>query len=89
MGTCEEKVSIIKTHNLQVRLHILTMFSAHTDVALGKNCGLRTLLVGSGVHSLEDVRQWEREGRNELVPDFYIDSLGGLCERLKSSQNKV
>jgi ribonucleotide monophosphatase NagD (HAD superfamily) len=28
---------------------------ADTDILLGKNCGLQTLLVGSGVHNLDKV----------------------------------
>ena len=43
----------------------------------GKNCGLRTLMVGSGVHSLEDIRNWELNPETRrLVADFYADRLG-------------
>ena len=28
---------------------------ADTDILLGKNCGLQTLMVGTGVHSFEKV----------------------------------
>ena len=54
---------------------------------LGKNCGLQTLLVGSGVHSLEQTRAWEvSEDQEErrMVADFYADKLGDLLDRVKS-----
>jgi ribonucleotide monophosphatase NagD (HAD superfamily) len=52
-----------------------------TDILLGKNCGLMTLHVGSGVDSLEDIRLWEScesEEQQKLVPDFYAEDLGSL-----------
>jgi len=60
---------------------------ANTDILLGKNCGLQTLLVGSGVHSLEQTRAWEvSEDQEErrMVADFYADKLGDLLDRVKS-----
>jgi len=59
---------------------------ANTDILLGKNCGLQTLLVGSGVHSLEETRAWEaseKEEERKLVADFYLDKLGDLLDRVK------
>jgi len=59
---------------------------ANTDILLGKNCGLQTLLVGSGVHSLEETRTWEaseKEEERKLVADFYLDKLGDLLGRVK------
>jgi len=59
---------------------------ANTDILLGKNCGLQTLLVGSGVHSLEETRTWEaseKEEERKLVADFYLDKLGDLLDRVK------
>jgi len=59
---------------------------ANTDILLGKNCGLQTLLVGSGVHSLEETRRWEaseKEEERKLVADFYLDKLGDLLDRVK------
>jgi len=59
---------------------------ANTDILLGKNCGLQTLLVGSGVHSLKETRAWEaseKEDERKLVADFYLDKLGDLLDRVK------
>jgi len=60
---------------------------ANTDILLGKNCGLQTLLVGSGVHSLQEARKWQESDDVEerrLVADFYVDKLGDLFERVKN-----
>lgn len=54
-----------------------------TDVELGVNCGFRTLLVGTGVHSLEDVERFRAKDGGRLVPDFYADSLGSVAKLLK------
>lgn len=59
---------------------------ANTDILLGKNCGLQTLLVGSGVHSLQQTRGWEKSsdpGERRMVADFYMDSLGDLLDRVR------
>lgn len=55
--------------------------SAHSDVVLGKNCGFQTLLVGSGVQTLEDIERWQNSGIASdqlLLPDYYIPKLGDL-----------
>jgi len=60
---------------------------ANTDILLGKNCGLQTLLVGSGVHSLEETRAWEAskdEEERRMVADYYVDKLGDLLDRVQS-----
>jgi len=59
---------------------------ADTDILLGKNCGLQTLMVGTGVHSLEKVREWEGSSDAEerrLVPDKFADRLGELLDRIQ------
>ena len=48
---------------------------------LGKRAGLKTLMVGSGVHSLEDIRNWEKDPeKTDWVADYYVDSLGDLLK---------
>ena len=64
----------------RVRVH-----RANTDILLGKNCDLQTLLVGSGVHSLAETRGWEASEDPEqrrMVADFYVDKLGDLLDRV-------
>ena len=63
---------------------------ANTDILLGKNCGLQTLLVGSGVHSLAETRAWERSSDPEqqrMVADFYSDKLGDILDRVTHLRN--
>ena len=58
---------------------------ANTDILLGKNCGLQTLMVGSGVHKLSEARLWEASQDPEerrMVPDYYVDKLGDLLDRV-------
>ena len=49
-------------------------FSLKTDIQLGKNCDLKTLLVGTGVDDLETARNLHLNER----PDYFIPSLGDL-----------
>lgn len=54
-----------------------------TDVRLGWRCGFQTLLVGTGVHSLAEVRRCEASGVAEErtgVPDWYAAGLGVVGE---------
>jgi len=60
---------------------------ADTDILLGKNCGLQTLMVGSGVHTLQHVKEWESSAdpeENRLVPEKFVDKLGDLLSRVES-----
>jgi len=65
---------------------------ANTDILLGKNCGLQTLLVGSGVHSLSDTRTWEQStcpDTRAQVADFYLDKLGDLLNRVREMMHPL
>ena len=59
------------------------VFRASTDILFGKNCGLQTLMVGTGVNSLDDIRRWEQSDNDEeqkMAADFYVDRLGDLLK---------
>ena len=51
---------------------------------LGKNCGLKTLLVGTGVDSLTEAHKWKTHPdsssleEKKRVPDFCVQKLGDL-----------
>merc|ERR1711983_284231 len=54
-----------------------------TDIMLGKNCGLKTLLVGSGVDSLQAAKLWKTspdssQDEKKRIPDLTIAKLGDL-----------
>ena len=51
---------------------------ADTDVVFGKTSGLKTLMVGTGTNTLDEIQQWEvsRDDRlHELIPHFYSNHL--------------
>ncbi|RVE59370.1 hypothetical protein OJAV_G00187900 [Oryzias javanicus] len=57
-----------------------------TDILLGSNCGLKTLLTLTGVSTLEDVEGHEKSGceeRRKMVPDFYVESIADLLPALQ------
>lgn len=55
--------------------------SAKFDILFGTNCGFQTMLVGTGVNSMGDVRKWQQSDNFEdkkLIPDVYLPKLGDL-----------
>ncbi|KAL3125017.1 hypothetical protein niasHT_000708 [Heterodera trifolii] len=50
----------------------------NTDVKFGNDHGLRSMLVLSGCHGVDDIMESQMQGRDDLMPDFYANSLGAL-----------
>lgn len=60
--------------------------SAKYDILFGFNCGFQTLLVGSGVNSIDNVREWQKsniQDDKQLIPDTYLPKLGDLLPLLQ------
>lgn len=53
----------------------------NTDVKFGRDHGLKTLLVLSGCHQLEDVNANIEDERDDMVPDFYAECLGAIAPK--------
>ncbi|XP_065296351.1 glycerol-3-phosphate phosphatase-like [Dermacentor albipictus] len=54
----------------------------NTDILMGCRAGMKTLLVGSGIHHLDDVRKLVSEGKHNELPDFFVPKLGDIVEML-------
>jgi len=49
-----------------------------TDIQFGRNSGLSTLLVLTGVSSMEDVKHFATQGKQSLIPEFFVQNLKEL-----------
>ncbi|KAK8774241.1 hypothetical protein V5799_011228 [Amblyomma americanum] len=54
----------------------------NTDILMGCRAGMKTLLVGSGIHGLDDVRKLVSEGKHNELPDFFVPKLGDMLDML-------
>lgn len=57
-----------------------------TDIMLGSNCGLKTLLTLTGVSTVADAEAHQKSGcpeRQGMVPDYYVESIADLLPALQ------
>lgn len=88
MGKPEPHVSqVIKNkYNVDPSKTLMIGDRANTDILLGTRCGFKTLLVLSGITTLDEIEKWKKSSAKEdkdLIPDYYIDTLGELLPYLK------
>ena len=58
-----------------------------SDIMLGKNCGMKTMLVGSGMDSYAAIQDLEKSPNAEdrkKTPDYYADNLKELLLTVKA-----
>lgn len=62
----------------------------NTDVKFGKDHGLRTMLVLSGVHQVDDIVDNQMNDKDDMVPEFYARCLGALlpAEEKENAEQK-
>ena len=57
-----------------------------TDIQLGSNCGMKTLLTLTGVSTVADAQAHLDSGSQErqgMVPDYYVNSIAELLPALQ------
>lgn len=70
-----------KLHNIVPDRTLMVGDSLNYDILFGHNLGLQTMLVGSGVNSLNDVHLLQKSNTQDdqqLIPDVYLSTLGDI-----------
>lgn len=81
---------LVKNHGIDPSRTLVVGDTLQSDISLGSKCGFQTLLVLSGDSNLEQVRKFKESGveeQQEMVPDFYLPTLGDLCQLLTMHEN--
>ncbi|XP_072337199.1 glycerol-3-phosphate phosphatase [Scyliorhinus torazame] len=76
---------MVKEHGVDLNRTIMVGDRLDTDILMGSNCGLRTILTLTGVSTLEEVRAHQESDapdRHKLVPNYYVDSVADLLPAL-------
>ncbi|XP_069784331.1 glycerol-3-phosphate phosphatase [Narcine bancroftii] len=77
---------IVKEHGIDPDRTIMVGDRLDTDILMGSNCGLRTILALTGVSSLEEIRANQESDSPEchkLVPTYYVNSVADLLPGLE------
>ena len=88
MGKPETYVAdmLRKHHKIDPKRTLMIGDRANTDILLGTRCGFQTLLVLSGVTSLEEVEHWKQSAARrykDFLPSYYTEQLGDLLSHLQ------
>ncbi|XP_067859094.1 glycerol-3-phosphate phosphatase [Heptranchias perlo] len=76
---------VVKEHGVDPSRTVMVGDRLDTDILMGSNCGLRTILTLTGVSTLEEAiahRDSDSVDRHKLVPNYYVDSVADLLPAL-------
>ncbi|XP_014256456.1 glycerol-3-phosphate phosphatase-like isoform X1 [Cimex lectularius] len=76
-----------KAFNMNPKRCLMIGDRCSTDIAFGKKTGMQTLLVLTGVQTMEHVLQFEKNKELDLVPDYYTSTIADLLEVLHMSNS--
>ncbi|XP_048769824.2 glycerol-3-phosphate phosphatase-like isoform X2 [Ostrea edulis] len=74
-----------EAHNLDPSRCMMVGDRCNTDISMATNCGMKSLLVLSGVSTLSDVEEYKASGdlvQSTYVPTYYTSKLGQLGKLL-------
>ncbi|CAG9529588.1 unnamed protein product [Cercopithifilaria johnstoni] len=69
--------------NVKAEKSVIFGDSCETDIKFGHVNGLTSVLVGTGVHNLDKVGEFEKQGREDLIPTYYTPSLKVMFDMLQ------
>ncbi|XP_066938564.1 glycerol-3-phosphate phosphatase-like isoform X1 [Macrobrachium rosenbergii] len=79
-------------HGVQPEKTLVIGDTLNTDIMFGNECGMWTILVLSGVSTLQDARQLsctQDPRKQKQVPLFYLNSIGDIIKLLDEATNQV
>lgn len=69
-------------------MYLFSLNRCTTDIAFGNTCSMHTLLVLTGIDTLEMAEEHERNQKSQLVPTFYADSIADLLKLIDNGLQK-
>ncbi|XP_051877807.1 glycerol-3-phosphate phosphatase [Pristis pectinata] len=77
---------MVKEHGVDPSRTVMVGDRLDTDILMGSNCGLRTILALTGVSTLEEAKAHQESDspeRHKLVPTYYVNSVADLLPGLE------
>lgn len=78
--------AISRRANIDPQRTLMVGDRCNTDISFGNSCGIKTLLVLSGVTSLEQLKEYEAKQQCNLIPQYFTNQLGDILMFLERSQ---